>query len=137
VSRGDGSGTHQRELRIWESGGLRPHEERPAWYVEVGQGMGETLRVASELQAYTLTDVATFQLWRAGVQLDALFGADPVLVNPYSVIVAARARDRAAADRFARWLAAPAAQSLIAAFGVDSSGAPLFEPASAAAAAAR
>jgi tungstate transport system substrate-binding protein len=78
--------------------------------------MGETLRMASERGAYTLTDRATWESWRGGLGLVPFPQQHELLVNPYSVIVPARSRNADAATRFARWLTGARAQSLIAGF---------------------
>jgi tungstate transport system substrate-binding protein len=131
ISRGDDSGTHQRERGLWAAAGLRPWDQRGGWYIEAGQGMGETLRMAGELGAYTLTDAATYEVWRGQTGLVVHIRGGAELENPYSVIVPARSRKVAAARAFAEWLSGGPAQQLIADFGVERFGAPLFEPASA------
>ena len=88
VSRGDNSGTHTKELAIWELAGITPGGD---WYEETGQGMGKTLTIASEKQAYTLTDRGTFLAYRGKLDLEIMVegpvkGGDPVLANPYAVI---------------------------------------------------
>jgi tungstate transport system substrate-binding protein len=126
VSRGDDSGTHRKEQALWRAAGVSP--EREPWYADVGQGMGETLAVAAERGAYTLTDVATFLFLEQLGGLRVLVEGDSALRNPYSVIVATRARNRAGARAFARWITAPAAQQLIGAHGRAEFGRPLFIP---------
>jgi tungstate transport system substrate-binding protein len=128
ASRGDGSGTHLRELQVRAAAGLPPEPAGAGRVLEVGQGMGETLRMASERRAYTLSDRATFEAWRHGLSLVEFPFEDPLLDNPYSVIVPSGSRDSAAAGRFARWLAGPRAQAIIADFR-GPGGAPLFMPA--------
>jgi tungstate transport system substrate-binding protein len=102
VSRGDGSGTHERELALWKQGGGAPPG---ALLVAAGAGMGATLRIASEIEAYTLTDRATFT--QQTLQLVVLFENDSALINAYAVsfdTARASARD---SERFAlcarRW----------------------------------
>jgi tungstate transport system substrate-binding protein len=127
VSRGDDSGTHQRERALRRAAGL----EAPlpgGRYLDTGEGMAATLRVASERQAYTLTDRATWEVLRGGLQLIPLPAAHPLLDNPYSVIVPRRAADTASAARFARWLRGPRGQAAIRAFAA-ADGRPLFTPA--------
>jgi tungstate transport system substrate-binding protein len=128
VSRGDASGTHERELELWAAASLSPQGERAAWYIDAGQGMGETLRTADELGAYTLTDMATYSVWRGRLRLVVLQRGDPGLDNRYSVIVPTASRARAEATEFADWLASGGGQAVIADFGRDRFGAPLFEP---------
>jgi tungstate transport system substrate-binding protein len=111
VSRGDDSGTHRAERRLWKAAGVQP---AGTWYREVGQGMGETLTMANELAAYTLVDTATLSTFRARVTLVPLVSGDPRLRNPYSVLW--RTPDgRALAD----WLRSGEARGLMQ---------PLFEP---------
>lgn len=93
VSRGDNSGTHQREQILWQSGG-----GRPTWpsYIESGQGMGATLNMAEEMQAYVLTDLGTFLRYRgrpAGLQLASLSKSHEDLANPYGIIVVSTERN--------------------------------------------
>jgi tungstate transport system substrate-binding protein len=130
VSRGDDSGTHKRELHLRAAAALPVPPPRSARNLEVGQGMGEALRMASERQAYTLTDRATWEVWRARLDLVEFAFHDALLENRYSVIVPVTARDTAAAARFARWLAGPRAQAMIAAFR-GRAASPLFAPAAA------
>jgi tungstate transport system substrate-binding protein len=119
VSRGDHSGTHLRELELWRRAGVTA----PAgvWYMESGQGMGQTLQMAEEKRAYVLTDIATYLAWRDRVSLVPLVQGDPALYNVYHVLElnpknAPRinvAGGRALADFFV----APATQQLIGEFG--------------------
>ena len=124
VSRGDSSGTHQKELALWQAAGVRPDAR---WYLEVGQGMEAALRVASERQAYTLTDRSTFLALMRGLQLGIVLEGDEMLYNPYAVIVVAEARNLEAARGFARWITGPG-QEVIGAFGREQYGRPLFTP---------
>jgi tungstate transport system substrate-binding protein len=128
MSRGDGSGTHDRELQIRRAAGLPAGQAGTDRYIEAGQGMGETLRMAAERRSYTLSDRATFEVWRDELALVEFPFEHRLLDNPYSVIVPAGARDSANASRFARWLAGPRAQALIADFR-GPAGTPLFTPA--------
>jgi tungstate transport system substrate-binding protein len=127
VSRGDSSGTHQRELALWrEVGG------RPQWrgYAETGQGMGPTLLVADERRGYTLSDRATLEAFRERVELVPLRGEEPALLNVYHVIEvnpAGRPRVNAAgAHAFAEWITSARGQDVIAAFHAGGHGAPPF-----------
>lgn len=88
VSRGDNSGTHAKEQTIWKLAGITPSGD---WYEQTGQGMGKTLTIASEKQAYTLTDRGTFLAYKGKLDLEVLVegpvkGGDPTLSNPYAVI---------------------------------------------------
>jgi len=84
VSRGDDSGTHKKENRLWEMVGDIPSGE---WYLSVGQGMGTVLRIADDKQAYTLTDRGTFLAFKDKIKLKVLFENDDALFNPYHVIM--------------------------------------------------
>jgi len=84
LSRGDQSGTHKKELQIWEAYGLKPQGSE--WYSETGQGMGDTLNMASEMGAYTLVDSGTWYAFADKVNLKIVLEGDPVLFNPYGVI---------------------------------------------------
>ena len=131
VSRGDQSGTHQREQLLWKRTGIAP-PTRDGWYVESGQGMGATLQLADEKRAYTLTDRATYLAWRDKLQLVPMVEGDSLLYNVYHVLElnpknAARvnlAGGRALADFFV----APETQALIAQFGKARFGQSLFVP---------
>lgn len=85
LSRGDLSGTHIRELMIWDSIGLNPDGD---WYVESGSGMGETLLIANELSAYTLSDIGTYRIFKGKDKIEnltILFENDVKLLNIYSI----------------------------------------------------
>lgn len=129
VSRGDRSGTHAQELALWEVAGVMP--SGPA-YQETGQGMGATLLIAGDKRAYTLSDRATYLVQRDNTGLELLLQGDPELTNPYHVIVVNPDRhpnvNYRAAHAFAQFLLSAAAQQLIAEFGVERYGEPLFYP---------
>lgn len=122
VSRGDNSGTHSRERSLWQQAGLTPGG---ANYIETGQGMGATLRIASDRRGYTLSDRGTF-LATAALDLIVVFEGDPALLNPYGVITVNGARNPRDARAYAEFLVSPAAQNIIANFGKDRFGQPLF-----------
>lgn len=126
VSRGDNSGTHARERDIWSSAG-----GPPAAYLETGQGMAETLRVAAEKRAYTLTDTATFLALKGLDGLVPLFESAPDLENVYAAIAVDPARVPGAryaeAMAFIAFLTSPRGQTLIGEFR-GKAGRPLFEP---------
>ncbi|MGE5629897.1 MAG: substrate-binding domain-containing protein [Caulobacteraceae bacterium] len=84
VSRGDKSGTNTKELQIWDKSGIKPQGQ--PWYVESGQGMGDTLTMASEMGAYTLVDSGTWYAFADKVNLMIVKEGDPALFNPYGVI---------------------------------------------------
>jgi tungstate transport system substrate-binding protein len=121
VSRGDKSGTHAAELRLWKEAGVDP--KALAGYKETGSGMGPTLNMAAATNAYTLSDRATWYAFKNRRDLDLVFAGDPVLFNPYGVIPVNPARHphvkREAAERFAQWLVSKEGQEAIAAFRAD------------------
>jgi tungstate transport system substrate-binding protein len=84
ASRGDDSGTHRMSLRLWKSAGIEPHND---WYHRLGQGMMATLNIAAAMNAYTLTDRATWENFKNRQNLEILTEGDPALVNPYASIL--------------------------------------------------
>ncbi len=129
VSRGDKSGTHTLELALWKQAGIEP---KGAWYIESGQGMGQTLGIASDRRAYALTDRGTYLAFQKRVDLPILVEKDRPLLNIYSVMEVSPAngpRVNAAGGRaFAEFMLAPETQTVIKSFGVDKYGQPLFVP---------
>ncbi|HSH46510.1 MAG TPA: substrate-binding domain-containing protein, partial [Longimicrobiales bacterium] len=125
VSRGDDSGTHQKERALWREAGVEPGGD---WYVEAGLGMGDVLRVASERTGHTLTDRATYLFLRDRLDLDVLLEGDPRLFNQYGVIPVVGARNANGARAFTRWITSTEAQSLIGQYGAERFGQPLFTP---------
>lgn len=129
ISRGDDSGTHSKEKDLWSKAGVTPGGP---WYQSTGQGMGETLRVAGEKEAYTLSDRATYLTQRETLALEVLSEGDTGLLNVYHVIeMTKKAGGRVRPDgakAFADWIVAPSAQRLIGAFGREKFGRPLFTP---------
>jgi tungstate transport system substrate-binding protein len=129
VSRGDESGTHARETQLWEENSVVPSGQ---WYRSTGQGMGATLRVASESSAYTLTDRATYLSQKGNLALEVLNEGDRALLNVYHVIeMTQKAGDRVQPDgakAFADWLTGSDAQQLIGEFGKEEFGQALFVP---------
>jgi tungstate transport system substrate-binding protein len=130
VSRGDGSGTHAREMALWKEAGVAPDG---AWYIESGQGMGQTLRIADDRAAYTLGDRATYLAFRKRVALAILGEGDRRLLNVYSVLEVDPSRgprvNAAGGRAFADFVVSAEAQALIGRFGADRYGQPLFVPA--------
>jgi tungstate transport system substrate-binding protein len=129
VSRGDESGTHQAERRIWKQADVKPEGQ---WYLQAGAGMGQVIRMADEKRGYTLSDRGTFLAQRKGLDLAILVEGDPLLRNDYSVTLVnpekhphVRHDD---AKRFADFLVDPETQKLIGQFGVEQFGEPLFFP---------
>jgi tungstate transport system substrate-binding protein len=129
VSRGDESGTHAREKKLWEDDKTVPSGQ---WYRSTGQGMGATLQVASETAAYTLTDRATYLSQKGNLSLEVLSEGDKALLNVYHVIeMTKRAGDRVQPDgakAFADWMVGSPAQQMIGDFGTAKHGQPLFVP---------
>lgn len=83
VSRGDDSGTNKKELSIWADAGIKP---TGSWYVETGQGMGASLNIANEKNAYILADRGTYLAYKGKIGLEILTEGDPQLYNPYGII---------------------------------------------------
>jgi tungstate transport system substrate-binding protein len=115
ISRGDNSGTHERENQLWEIAGNRPSPPR---LVTAGAGMGSTLRVASETASYTLTDRSTYLQIAADLQLTILVEGGPLLLNVYSVVMppdGPRVKDAAA---FFEWLSRGRGRAVIDAYRI-------------------
>jgi len=130
VSRGDDSGTHKKELRLWRQAGVAPGGP---WYLESGGGMESTLRIAVEKLAYCLVDRATWLSHRKeSAPLAAVVEGDADLFNPYSVIVVSPRRfpwvKAELAKKFAAYIRSAAGQAIIRDFGRERFGAPLFFP---------
>lgn len=129
VSRGDNSGTDVLEKGLWKSAGLAVPKGQP-WYLETGQGMGATLTVAREKQAYTVTDRATLLAFAARSDLSILVEGDPSLLNVYHVIVPNPERlpktNTDGARAFKAFLVSAEAQRLIGEFGKEKYGQALF-----------
>jgi tungstate transport system substrate-binding protein len=129
ISRGDDSGTHKMELKLWKNANVEPAGD---WYLQSGQGMGDTLRIASEKNAYTLTDRATYLANKDILDLEILLEGDAALLNIYHVIVVNPEKwpkvNLEGAEAFANFMVAEATQQIIGEFGVDKFGSPLFFP---------
>ncbi|HSH03640.1 MAG TPA: substrate-binding domain-containing protein [Anaerolineae bacterium] len=114
ISRGDDSGTHIREQTLWQQADITPAD---GWYLAIGQGMGATLTIADEQQAYTLTDRGTFiKRQTIGLTLPILYQNDPALVNPYGIIPINPQRhavNSQLAQQFITWLTSPPIQQQI------------------------
>ncbi|MFH1227942.1 MAG: substrate-binding domain-containing protein [Planctomycetota bacterium] len=157
ISRGDKSGTHKKEQSIWAKANIKP---AGTWYVEAGQGMGEVLNMANNKAAYALTDRGTYLAhssavsdkgalqptipgsnsvasgaiklpeYRSKASLKIMVEGDPILINPYSVIIPNPAKfpkmNLKGGEKFAEFLLADGTQKMIADFGVDKYGEPLF-----------
>jgi tungstate transport system substrate-binding protein len=128
VSRGDDSGTHVMELRLWSAAGVQP--QGASWYEETGQGQGATLQVANQKRGYALTDRGTFVSQRERLDLRIVQERDPRMANYYHVIVvnpdAHPDTNVEGARAFAAFVTGAEGQQLIATFGVREFGEPLF-----------
>lgn len=120
ISRGDNSGTDQMEQGYWKQLGVRPSGNA---YVSAGLGMGEVLNMAAEMQAYTLTDRATYLAYRARTGLAILLEGDPRMFNPYGIIAVSPKKYKdinyKGAMRLIEWITSPQGQQKIASFRVD------------------
>jgi tungstate transport system substrate-binding protein len=133
LSRADDSGTHKKELSIWEKAQVKPAGD---WYIETGQGMGETLIIAQEKQGYTLTDNATWFATKSspGSSLVELVKGDKALYNPYGVIAVNPEKhpdlkiNYKGATAFIDFITGGQGQKIIKEFGVAEYGKPLFYP---------
>jgi tungstate transport system substrate-binding protein len=130
VSRGDDSGTHVKELALWKNAGLDPAGQD--WYLETGQGQGATLTIASEKGAYALTDRGTFLAYKSNVDLEILVEGDLFLLNVYHVITVNPEKSPnvnvEGAKAFADFISSSEGQDIIAGFGIEKYGQPLFFP---------
>ena len=130
ASRGDDSGTHKKELGLWRAAGVDPAVASGTWYRETGAGMGATLNTASGMDAYALSDRATWLKFANKGSLEILVEGDPELFNQYGVILVSPQRHphvkAGEGEAFIKWLTSPAGQAAIAAYRID--GAPAFFP---------
>jgi len=130
VSRGDKSGTHAAELRLWKAAGVDVAAAKPTGYRECGCGMGPALNIASSTNAYVLTDRGTWLSFKNRGELVILVEGDKTLFNQYGVMVVNPAKHphvkAAAAQRFADWVVSPAGQASIAGYKIG--GEQLFFP---------
>ena len=127
ISRGDDSGTHKKELALWQIAGIVPDGN---WYREVGQGMGATLVIANQIGAYTLADRATFVALQSATNLAVVFESDGDLHNPYGIIAVNPKRhpgvNYPAAEQLIKWIVSEKGQRLIGEFRI--AGEQLFFP---------
>ena len=130
VSRGDRSGTHAAELRLWQFAGIDPARGRGEWYRELGQGMGPTLNAAAAQNGYALTDRGTWLSFRNRQELKILVEGDPRLFNQYGVMLVNPQRHphvkAADGQRFIDWITSQVGQDAIAGYRID--GEQLFFP---------
>ncbi len=131
VSRGDKSGTHIKELAVWKEAGIDPKGQK--WYLEAGQGMEKTQRVANEKLAYTLSDRGTWLATKDKDKLDmvVVLEGDPVLFNQYGVMAVNPEKHKNVKNKeamvFINWLISPEGQEAIASYK-DKHGNKLFVP---------
>jgi tungstate transport system substrate-binding protein len=129
ISRGDSSGTHTKEKDLWKTATITPTKD-DAWYLESGQGMGDTLRIASEKESYTLSDRATYLSQKDTLSLDILVEGEKSLLNIYHVITVNPEKwplvSKDAAKAFADFMVAPETQKMISEYGKEKYGQPLF-----------
>ena len=127
ISRGDDSGTHKREMMLWQKANKSP---AGSWYRQVGQGMGKTLQIANEVDGYTMTDRGTWLAYQSKLEIRILFEKDPALFNPYGIIAVNPGRhadaNYSAAKKLIDWITSPPVQKRIGNFKVH--GQQLFIP---------
>ena len=131
VSRGDGSGTHAAEQRLWAAAGYQyaDVEKSGSWYIEAGSGMGPTLVMANEKQAYTLSDMGTFISYKSKLNLTALVNQKiDTLRNVYCVMVVNSTKNKTMANNLVTFLTSPEIQDLMGKYGVAEYGTQLFTP---------
>lgn len=130
ISRGDRSGTHAAELRLWQQAGIDPTAGRGQWYREVGQGMGPALNTAAAQNAYLMADRGTWLSFRNRQDLKILVEGDTRLFNQYGVMLVNPQRHphvkAADGQRFIDWIVSPAGQAAIASYRIN--GEQLFFP---------
>jgi len=134
VSRGDDSGTHGKEKTIWRAAGFdyEAVQLTGEWYIEVGRGMGPTLLMTSEKQAYTLTDMGTFLAYKGQLELVPIVDKGDILLNVYSAIAISPEKHPKAkiemANNLISFLTSPEIQELIGSYGTEEYGMQLFTP---------
>ena len=130
VSRGDDSGTHKAERRLWRAAGIEPGGRSDPWYREAGSGMGATLNIAAGMNAYTLTDRGTWLSFRNRRDLEILVEGDPPLFNQYGIMLVNPAKHPHVKAKEGRrlidWITSPEGQRAIGKFTVE--GRVLFIP---------
>jgi tungstate transport system substrate-binding protein len=118
ISRGDHSGTHSAELRLWKAGGVDIAKEKGPWYREIGQGMGAALNTASASNAYVLSDRATWIAFKNRGDLDIVVEGDPRLFNQYGIMLVNPAKHKHVkkelGQAFIDWVISPEGQKAIA-----------------------
>jgi tungstate transport system substrate-binding protein len=133
VSRGDKSGTHSAELALWKVAARDPAASKPAWYREIGQGMGAALNTSAAMQGYVLSDCGTWLSFKNKDALKIVVAGDKRLHNDYGIILVNPAKHphvkKEAGQAFIDWIVSPEGKAAIASFKIN--GEPLFFPASA------
>ncbi len=133
VSRGDNSGTHSKEKAIWKKAGFDYDASKPAWvsagwYIDAGAGMGATLTMANEKQAYTLTDKGTFLSYKSNLTIVPLITGGSILLNVYSGLVCTNGHNAKMAQNLVDWLVSDDIQQAIGDFKKAELGESLFIP---------
>ena len=127
VSRGDDSGTHKKEKKLWQAAEVKPEG---MWYREVGQGMGKVLQIAGQLDAYTMTDRGTWLAYKDKSPLKVLLEGDEILFNPYGIIAVSQKKypdiNRQGAQDLIDWMLSEQGQQMIGDFNIN--GQALFIP---------
>ncbi len=136
VSRGDDSGTHAKEKLIWQQAGFEYEDVQASgtWYIEAGKGMGPTLLMANEMQAYVLADISTFLAYnrKSNLSIISLVDKDPIFLNVYAVMAINPEKHPKAkseiANKLINWLISPEVQDIIGTYGQAEYGRSLFFP---------
>ncbi len=130
VSRGDKSGTHVAELALWKAATLDPGTAKPAWYREIGQGMGAALNTAAAMGAYVLADRGTWISFKNKDALEIVVEGDKALFNQYGIMLVNPAKHPAVkkelGQSFIDWITSPEGQNAIRSYKID--GQQLFVP---------
>jgi tungstate transport system substrate-binding protein len=123
VSRGDKSGTHAAELALWKQAGLDPPGTKPAWYREIGQGMGPALNTAGAMGAYLLADRGTWISFKNKGELEIMVEGDKRLFNQYGIILVNPAKHphvkKDLGEQFIDWIVSPEGQNAIRSYKID------------------
>ncbi|PKQ19924.1 MAG: tungsten ABC transporter substrate-binding protein [Actinobacteria bacterium HGW-Actinobacteria-6] len=130
LTRDDKSGTNAKELKLWAGASVSPTASADAadWYLSTGQGMGETLKITSEKQGYTISDRATFLTAQDALDLVIVREGDSGLLNQYGVIPVTDATHLDGANAFMEWITSAEGQKVIGDFGIEKFGQALFTP---------
>jgi tungstate transport system substrate-binding protein len=130
VSRGDDSGTHKKELSIWKDKNIDPTGQ--SWYLESGQGMGDTLKIVEEKQGYTIADRSTYIKMKNDLDLKIICEGDESLLNQYSVIPVNPEKNDSinaeGAEKFVDWITSDETQELIGTYKIEGHNDQVFYP---------